>query len=56
MLEKKIDTAQGTVFYWISESWAAENETLVFLHGLTGDHTMFQPQIDEFGGEYNLLA
>ncbi|MDO4175251.1 MAG: alpha/beta hydrolase [Eubacteriales bacterium] len=56
MKEKTMDTANGVVHYWISEKWDAARETMVFLHGITADHTMFEGQIAYFSGIYNLIA
>lgn len=55
MKQRNIQTKQGAVYYWVSENWDPEQDTLVFLHGMTGDHTMFAPQMDEFR-DYNLVA
>ena len=55
MEQRNIQTKQGAVYYWVSENWDPEQDTLVFLHGMTGDHTMFAPQMDEFR-DYNLVA
>ena len=56
MEQRNIQTKQGTVYYWVSGNWAPERDTLVFLHGLTGDHTMFAPQLAYFQGDYNLVT
>ena len=32
------------------------HRTLVFLHGLGGDHTNWQPQIGEFSSDYRCIA
>lgn len=56
MLEKRLDTPNGAVCYWLSQPWKTECQTLVFLHGLTGDHTMFQAQISQFAPNYNILT
>lgn len=56
MEQRNIQTKQGTVYYWVSGNWAPERDTLVFLHGLTGDHTMFAPQLAHFQGDYNLVT
>lgn len=53
--EKTINTKSGRVFYWVTEPWHPERSVLVFLHGLTADHTMFAPQISHFAPKYNLL-
>lgn len=56
MLEKKIVTDYGNVFYWISDDWNSEKETLFFFPGLTADHTMFRDQIQFFQGKFNLIV
>jgi len=45
MDKKKVHTKQGSVSYWTSANWNKSEKTLVFLHGLTGDHTMFDSQL-----------
>ncbi|MDE6764329.1 MAG: alpha/beta hydrolase, partial [Oscillospiraceae bacterium] len=56
MTRKVVTTADGNVVYYISESWDADRDTLVFLHGLTGDHTMFSQQFEYFKDKYNIIA
>ncbi|MCD8356917.1 MAG: alpha/beta hydrolase [Clostridia bacterium] len=56
MKEQTIEMASGIVHYWISENWNENRETLVFLHGITADHTMFQGQTTYFDPKYNLIA
>ena len=55
MQERYIDTKSGKVFYWISNAWTKDKKTLFFLHGMTGDHTMFEEQVDYFVKDYNIL-
>ena len=56
MKEQILKTKKGKVFYWRSDNWDNNKETLFFLHGLTADHTMFDGQIPVFEKEYNLLT
>ena len=56
MIEKCIKSDRGNVFYWITEEWESERETLFFLHGLTGNHTMFEKQVAFFRREYNIIV
>ena len=56
MREKKIVTEYGSVFYWLSDKWTDEKETIFFFPGLTADHTMFESQIDYFEDKYNLIV
>ena len=48
MREKSIVTEYGSVYYWLSDAWDDENETIFFFPGLTADHTMFESQIRFF--------
>lgn len=56
MTRKNISTASGNVVYFVSDEWVGGRDTLVFLHGLTGDHTMFEQQFEYFCGKYNIIA
>lgn len=56
MQRKQVKTSNGNIAYWISDEFDEGRETLFFLHGLTGDHTMFQPQFPFFEKNYNLIA
>lgn len=56
MLEKYVDTADGKVYYWMSDVWKEENRTLFFLHGMTGDHTMFEKQVKYFFEDCNIIV
>ena len=54
MQAKLLQTSHGNVAYWVSRVEGAR--ALVFLHGLTADHTLFEKQLDAFGQTYTLLA
>lgn len=56
MKEQTITMSNGIVHYWISQNWSEGRETLVFLHGITADHTMFRGQTTYFDQKYNLIA
>ena len=56
VIEKSIKSDRGQVFYWIIENWSEQKETLLFLHGLTANHTMFEKQIAFFKSEYNIIV
>ncbi len=56
MTRKSVSTASGEVVYYTSENWDCGRDTLVFLHGLTADHTMFDPQFEYFKVKYNIIA
>ncbi len=56
MKEKHIETNRGKVYYWLSDFWDEERKTIIFLHGLTADHTMFEKQYDFFCDRCNIVA
>lgn len=56
MREKKLVTEQGSVYYWLSDTWNDKRETIFFFPGLTADHTMFEEQFEYFEGKYNLIV
>ena len=55
MEEKEYTVGSGTIHYWVS-CQDAELPWLVFLPGLTADHTLFEKQIEFFGPIYNCLV
>lgn len=56
MIEKELITERGTVHYWRSDAFLSDRATLVFLHGLTADHTLFDKQVEYFSPDYNILV
>lgn len=55
MKEYYLKTESGNVFYKISEPLDSSRMTLFFLHGLTGDHTMFRYQEEYFSRDCNII-
>jgi len=53
--EKTYDTPKGCIHYWTNEI-GPDRASLVFLPGLTADHSLFDLQIPEFGSRYNVLV
>ena len=53
--ERTYSIAKGVIRYWVN-AYDANRPTLVFLPGLTADHTLFDEQIAEFGAKYNVLV
>ena len=53
--ERTYSIAKGVIRYWVN-AYDATRPTLVFLPGLTADHTLFDEQIAEFGAKYNVLV
>ena len=56
MLEREWKTECGTIRYWRSDTVDDSKFTLVFLPGLTADHTLFDRQTAYFDGAYNVLV
>lgn len=54
MEHKTIAAQGGTVHYWIDRAEGSE-VCIVFSHGLTADHTMFEKQAAFFSGKYTLI-
>lgn len=54
MQQKRLNTDNGPVVYYISKCQC--EKTLVFLHGPTADHTLFEKQLPHFLGRFNLLC
>lgn len=54
-IKKKHRTADGEIYYWVQK---AEEDApwLVFLPGLTVDHTLFDRQMEWFSGRWNCLT
>lgn len=53
---KELKTSRGTVYYWISRSKNLDAKCIVFTHGLTANHQMFEKQIEYFQGEYTVIT
>jgi len=52
MIKKKVVSTRGHIHYWISDS---KETTILFLHGLTADHRLFDQQVDELSKDYQLI-
>ncbi len=55
MQERIYKSNRGGVHYWITED-ASTLPALVFLHGLTADHTLFDKQAEYFREKYCVIA
>ena len=56
MEHNTINGVGGKVHYWISRPQNTANNTIVFTHGLTANHTMYEKQIEYFKAEYNVIT
>lgn len=52
MTEKHMETERGRVYYWYEPGSNPNAKCLIFLHGLTADHTLFDKQIAFFNQKY----
>lgn len=55
MTEKQFKTENGPVAYWVNNC-SNKEYALVFLHGLTADHTLFEKQISHFMERFQVLC
>lgn len=54
MEERFIETARGRVYYWISKKENAR--CIVFTHGVTANHEMFEKQVAYFQDKYTVIT
>ena len=55
MQHKQILAQGGNVHYWIDKKDDGV-DCIVFTHGVTADHTMFEKQIEFFSDKYSSLG
>lgn len=56
MEHKQIKSNNGEVHYWINVNENPAAKCIVFTHGLTANHIMFEKQIEHFLTEYTVLT
>ena len=56
MDRRSYETGSGTVAYWVDDTAGPNAPWLVFLPGLTADHTLFDAQMAHFSGKANCLV
>ena len=56
MDERVFTTKSGSVHYWVDGTAGLDAVWLVFLPGLTADHTLFDAQTSHFSGKANCLV
>lgn len=54
MIKDSITSKRGRVFYWIERN--TSDNCIVFIHGLTADHTLFDKQIDFWRKNYTVIT
>lgn len=53
---KKIQSKNGNVYYWIGGNQNSDARCIIFVHGLTADHSMFDKQVDYFSKEFKVIT
>ena len=56
MQGRELITERGTVYYWISRHENPDAKCVVFTHGVTADHSMFEKQTEYFAAEYTVIT
>lgn len=56
MEHKQIKSKNGNTHYWIAHNKNASAKCIVFTHGLTANHTMFEKQVERFSPAYTVLT
>jgi pimeloyl-ACP methyl ester carboxylesterase len=56
MEHKSINSENGTVHYWIKKQKNIAAKCIVFTHGLTADHSLFEKQIPFFETRYTIIT
>src|SRR5699024_7356247 len=56
IIEKQIESSKGTVYYWTNEVDTPRELAIVFCHGLTADHTLFDMQVKYLSAKYRLIT
>ncbi len=59
MLEKRYETPEGAIVYWVNRdaaAWEKDAPALIFLPGLTADHRLFDQQVAFFEESCPLLV
>ncbi|NMD38816.1 MAG: alpha/beta hydrolase [Christensenellaceae bacterium] len=56
MEHKYIESKNGITHYWVKHNKNASAKCIVFTHGLTANHSMFEKQIEYFYSDYHIIA
>lgn len=56
MEHRYIKSIRGTIHYWIIRNTNENAKCIVFTHGLTANHTMFEKQVEYFSKEYTVIT
>ena len=53
---KRIESTNGCVHYWILRNHNPNAKCIVFTHGLTANHTMFEKQVEYFREDFTVVT
>lgn len=53
---KTIESKHGVIHYWINCDADKKEKCIVFTHGVTADHSMFEKQVDFFTKDYTVIT
>jgi pimeloyl-ACP methyl ester carboxylesterase len=53
---KQIESNNDCVHYWISRNSNRNAKCIIFTHGLTANHTMFEKQVEYFENNYTVIT
>ena len=53
---KQIESKNGVVHYWINRNINKDAKCIVFTHGVTANHSMFERQVDYFALKYSVIT
>lgn len=56
MEHRTIESERGTVHYWINGNHISNAKCIVFSHGLTANHMMFEKQVEYFSNDYTVIT
>lgn len=56
MEHKSINSERGIVHYWINRNHDENSRCIVFTHGLTANHIMFEKQVNYFSDQYTVIT
>lgn len=51
-----VQSVRGITHYWVNENAGKDDPCIVFTHGMTADHTMFDKQIEFFKDNYKVIT
>ena len=56
MEHKNVKSERGITHYWINRNFNENAKCIVFTHGLTANHIMFEKQVEFFSNEYTVIT